>query len=48
MTLGKKVRCLREVEGTLRGLYHAMTQHEVAHAVKRELDHPLSVLPLAD
>jgi hypothetical protein len=48
MTLGKKVRCLREVEGTLRGLYHAMTQHEVAHAVKRKLDQPLSGLPLAD
>ena len=48
MALGEKLRSLRDVEGTLRGLYHGITQHEVAHAVKRELDQPLSVLPLAD
>ena len=29
MTLGEKVRYLREVEGTLRGLERAMTQQEV-------------------
>ncbi len=42
MTLGEKLRYLREVEGTLRGLDRAMTQQEVAQAVKRELDQPLS------
>lgn len=42
MTLGEKLRYLREVEGTLRGLDRAMTQHEVTFAVKRELDQPLS------
>lgn len=42
MTLGEKLRYLREVEGTLRGLQRAMTQQEVAHAVKRELNQALS------
>ena len=42
MTLGEKVRYLREVEGTLRGMERAMTQQEVAQAVKRELEQPLS------
>lgn len=42
MTLGEKLRYLREVEGTLRGMERAMTQREVAQAVKRELEQPLS------
>jgi transcriptional regulator with XRE-family HTH domain len=42
MTLGEKLRYLREVEGTLRGMERAMTQQEVAQAVKRELEQPLS------
>jgi transcriptional regulator with XRE-family HTH domain len=36
MTLGEKLRCLREVEGTLRGFGRAMTQSEVARAVAEE------------
>jgi len=36
MTLGKKLRYLREVEGTLRGLEREMTQQEVVRAMKRE------------
>lgn len=42
MTLGEKLRYLREVEGALRGMERAMTQQEVAQAVKRELEQPLS------
>lgn len=37
MTLGDKVRYLREVEGTLRGLHRAMTQQEVVRAIRDEL-----------
>lgn len=37
MTLGEKLRYLREIEGTLRGLGRAMTQLEVVRAVKSEL-----------
>src|SRR3954452_9114308 len=37
MTLGEKVRYLREVEGTLRGLGRAMTQSEVARTIAEEL-----------
>lgn len=37
MTLGAKIRYLREVEGTLRGLDRAMTQQEVVRALKKEL-----------
>jgi len=36
MTLGEKVRYLREVEGTLRGLGRAMTQQEVVGAIREE------------
>jgi len=36
MTLGEKIRYLREVEGTLRELGRDMTQQEVVRAVKRE------------
>lgn len=36
MKLGEKLRYLREVEGTLRGLGREMTQQEIAHAVKKE------------
>lgn len=36
MLLGQKVRYLREVEGTLRGLSRAMTQQEVVAAIREE------------
>jgi len=36
MKLGAKLRYLREVEGTLRGLGRAMTQQELARAIKKE------------
>jgi transcriptional regulator with XRE-family HTH domain len=36
MTLGEKIRYLREMEGTLRGLGRAMTQQEVVAALKSE------------
>ena len=36
MTLGEKLRYLREVEGTLRGLDREMTQQEVVRAMRRE------------
>jgi transcriptional regulator with XRE-family HTH domain len=36
MKLGDKLRYLREVEGTLRGLNREMTQQEVVRAMKRE------------
>ena len=36
MTLGEKVRHLRMVEGTLRGLGREMTQVEVARAIRRQ------------
>ncbi len=36
MTLGEKIRYLREIEGTLRGLGRAMTQQEVVQAVRKE------------
>jgi transcriptional regulator with XRE-family HTH domain len=36
MRLGEKLRYLREVEGTLRGLEREMTQQEVVRAMKRE------------
>jgi transcriptional regulator with XRE-family HTH domain len=42
MTLGEKVRCLRLVEGELRGLERDMTQQEVARAVKAELGTSIS------
>ncbi len=37
MTLGEKVRYLREVEGTLRGLGRAMNQSELVRAIKDDL-----------
>lgn len=37
MSLGDKIKYLREVEGTLRGLGRAMTQQEVVRSVKKEL-----------
>jgi transcriptional regulator with XRE-family HTH domain len=37
MILGEKIRYLREVEGSLRGLGRPMTQQEVVRAVRREL-----------
>src|SRR5690242_11607027 len=36
MKLGEKIRYLREVEGTLRGLGREMTQQEIVSAVKQE------------
>ncbi len=36
MTLGEKIKYLREMEGTLRGLGRAMTQQEVVTAIKAE------------
>src|SRR6201987_5503307 len=36
MTLGEKIRYLREMEGALRGLGRDMTQQEIVGAVKRE------------
>src|SRR5215472_13973409 len=42
MTLGAKLRYLREVEGTLRGLGREMTQQEIVRAVKRELSQSIS------
>ena len=42
MTLGMKIRSLRTVEGSLRGLGRAMTQQEVAAAMKKEVGRTLS------
>lgn len=42
MKLGEKIRYLREVEGTLRGLGRDMTQQEVVRAVKKEIGKPIS------
>jgi transcriptional regulator with XRE-family HTH domain len=42
MTLGEKIRYLREVEGTLRGLGRAMTQQEMVGAIKKEANKSLS------
>ena len=42
MTLGDKLRSLRAVEGSLRGLGRPMTQFELTKAMKRELGHGLS------
>lgn len=42
MTLGDKLRSLRSVEGSLRGLGRPMTQFELAAAMKRELGRGLS------
>jgi transcriptional regulator with XRE-family HTH domain len=42
MTLGDKLRSLRAVEGSLRGLGRPMTQLELARAMKREVGRGLS------
>ena len=42
MTLGDKLRSLRHVEGSLRGLGRPMTQFELAQAMKREVGRGLS------
>ena len=42
MTLGNKIRYLRSVEGTLRGLGREMTQQEVVRAVKKDLRKTIS------
>ena len=42
MRLGEKVRYLRLVEGTLRGLGREMTQQEVVRAIAAERKHSLS------
>ncbi len=42
MKLGEKLRYLREVEGSLRGMARAMTQQELVRAIKSELNTPLS------
>ena len=42
MRMGEKLRYLREVEGTLRGLGREMTQQELARALKKELRRGLS------
>ena len=42
MKLGDKLRSLRSVEGSLRGLGRALTQQELASAMKREIGRGLS------
>ena len=42
MKLGAKLRYLREVEGTLRGLERAMTQQEIVRSVKKDLGKTIS------
>src|SRR5881392_866783 len=42
MRLGGKLRYLREVEGTLRGLGRAMTQQEIVRSIKKELRKSIS------
>jgi len=37
MKLGEKIRYLREVEGSLRGLARPMTQQELVRAIQREI-----------
>jgi transcriptional regulator with XRE-family HTH domain len=37
MKLGEKIRYLREVEGSIRGLDREMTQQEVVRAIKKEV-----------
>lgn len=43
MTLAEKIRYLREVEGSLRGLGRPMTQQEVVRALRRELGRGKSI-----
>jgi len=42
MTLGEKLRYMREIEGTLRGLGREMTQWEVVRALKKETGKAIS------
>jgi len=42
MTLGEKMRYLREVEGTLRGLGREMTQQELVKAIREDLGKTIS------
>lgn len=42
MKLGEKIRYLREVEGSIRGLDREMTQQEVIRALKKELGASIS------
>ncbi len=42
MKLSDKLRCLREIEGSLRGLDRALTQSELVRALRDELGEPLS------
>jgi transcriptional regulator with XRE-family HTH domain len=42
MTLGEKIRYLREVEGTLRGLDRPLTQSELVQSVRDELGKSIS------
>jgi len=42
MSLGEKLRYLREVEGTLRGLKREMTQQEIVRAIAKELKKSIS------
>src|SRR5271169_2989760 len=42
MTLGEKIRYLREVEGSLRGLGRPMTQQELMKAIRKEAGKAIS------
>ena len=42
MILGDKLRYLREIEGTLRGLGRAMTQQEIVRAIRKEFGKTIS------
>jgi transcriptional regulator with XRE-family HTH domain len=42
MTLGEKIRYLREVEGSLRGLGRPLTQQELVRAIRKELGKAIS------
>jgi transcriptional regulator with XRE-family HTH domain len=42
MSLAEKIRYLREVEGSLRGLGRAMTQQELVNALRKELRQSIS------
>lgn len=42
MTLGEKIRYLREVEGSLRGLERPMTQQELMKAIQKETGKAIS------
>jgi transcriptional regulator with XRE-family HTH domain len=42
MTLGEKIRYLREVEGSLRGLGRLMTQQELMKAIRKETGKTIS------